>query len=556
MSDLTLRDVLDFRPDPWHATAQVWGRLAQGVDDVAEQVIRGTRDLVHVWPDGRASAAAVGKAEALRAEVSNVYNPAKRMADALEHHAYAMVALRRQAEEIVASARQAGYHVDMVTGVATAPPSADTAGGLDRFSRARESVLRYLPTVVDYARTQDDATANTISVNVPSPQAGFGTGQLAGVPREVVEAQSARSPAETNAWWASLTPLQQEQVLRRFPELVGGMDGVPVSDRDVANRSVLERQSALFQQRLSTVEDREGYLWSILRQGRFSDVYPDAEDPRTALEGELRKLASERAVLSGKLRGIDAISTRLHDPDLPEAYLIGFSSDGDGRAIVAVGDPDTADNVLTYVPGTGEKLSHVGGGIERADDMAEDTARADKDKTTSVVYWYGYDAPDTIFPDAGVDSYAEGGGRVLDTFQTGLRATHNGDSPSHNTVLGHSYGSTVIGHAARGPGFDADAVVFVGSPGVDVNHASDLTGVRPDQVWATTAEHDIIRWIPDWDVVHGNDPSEPDFGARVFASDPGEPDDEAATHSAYWDQANIARWNMALIATGQLPKVQ
>lgn len=549
---MTLRDLLEFHADPWHASAQVWHRLAQGIDDAAEQVIRSTRDVGEAWPAGAGSVAAVRRATALRAEVSNAYNPAKRIADAMEHHAYAMSGLRRQAEEIVASARQAGYHVDLVTGETTAPPSADMAGGLDRSSRSTESVLQHLPTVVDHARAQDDATADRISVNVPSPGAGFGTGQLDGVSPAVLEAQSERSPAEIHAWWESLTPLQQEQVLREFPELVGRMDGIPVSDRDVANRSLLERERILFQQQLSTIEAREDFLWKILQQGRFPEVYPDAEDPRTALENELRKLASERDELPGKLRGIDAISTRLHDSSLPEAYLIGFSSHGDGRAIVSVGDPDTADNVLTYVPGTGEHLSTVSAGLERADIMAKDTAWAARGEKTSVVYWYGYDAPDKIFPDAGLDSYAEGGGPALDTFQSGLRATHDGVIPSHNTVLGHSYGSTVIGHAARSPDFDADAVVFVGSPGVDVNHASDLTGVRPDQIWATTAEHDIIRRVPNWDVVHGNDPSELDFGARAFASDPGNPDDEAATHSAYWNRENIARKNIALIATSQL----
>lgn len=549
---MTLRDLLEFHADPWHASAQVWHRLAQGIDDTAEQVIRSTRDVGDAWPGGAGSAAAVRRATALRAEVSNAYNPAKRIADAMENHAYAMSGLRRQAEEIVSSARQAGYHVDLVTGATTAPPSADMAGGLDRSSRSTESVLQHLPTVVDYARAQDEATANSISVNVPSRGAGFGTGQLDGVSRSVLQAQSERSPAEIHAWWESLTPLQQEQVLREFPELVGRMDGIPISDRDVANRSVLERERSLFEQQLSTIEAREEFLWKTLQQGRFSEVYPDAEDPRTALENELRKLASERDELPGKLRGIDAISTRLHDSSLPEAYLIGFSSHGDGRAIVSVGDPDTADNVLTYVPGTGEHLSKVRSGIERADTMAVDAADWARDEKTSVVYWYGYDAPDKILPDAGLDSYAEGGGPVLDTFQTGLRATHDGGPPSHNTVLGHSYGSTVVGHAARDPNFDADAVVLVGSPGVDVNHASDLTGVRPDRIWATTAEHDIIRWVPNWNVVHGNDPSELDFGARIFASDPGNPDDEAATHSAYWDKNNVARKNIALIATGQL----
>ncbi len=231
MSDLTLRDVLEFRPDPWHESARVWGRLAQGIDDAAEQLIRGSRDLVHVWPDGRASAAAVGKGEALRAEVSNAYNPARRVADVLEQHAYAMVGLRRQAEEIVASARLAGYQVDLVTGATAPPPSADMAGGLDRSSRATESVLQYLPTVVGYARAQDDATANAIAVNMPSPRVGFGSGRLGGVSRAVLEAQAGRSPAEVHAWWESLTPLQQEQVLRGFPDLVGQLDGIPISDR-------------------------------------------------------------------------------------------------------------------------------------------------------------------------------------------------------------------------------------------------------------------------------------------------------------------------------------
>ncbi|WP_019869997.1 alpha/beta hydrolase [Salinispora oceanensis] len=531
MSDLTLRDVLDFRPDPWHESAQVWGRLAQGIDDAAEQLIRGSRDLVHVWPAGRASAAAVGKGEALRAEVSNVYNPARRVADALEQHAYAMLGLRRQAEEIVAAARVAGYQVDMVTGATAPPPSADMAGGLDRSSRATESVLRYLPTVVEYARAQDDATANAIAVNGPSPRVGFGTGRLGGVSRGVLEAQAGRSPAEVHAWWESLTPLQQEQALREFPDLVGQLDGVPVSDRDVANRTVLERQSDLLQQAFRAANEHP-YDHELL-----------PADTRLLLE-------RGRAELASKLRGIDAITSRLNDPNRPEAYLIGFSSDGDGRAIVSVGNPDTAENVLTYVPGTGEQLSSAGGGLKRMDAMAQDAAWAAGGEKTSVVYWYGYDAPDLI-SDAGGESYAEGGGPVLDRFQSGLRATHDGEGPSRNTVLGHSYGSTVIGHAARDSDFDADAVVFVGSPGVGVDHASELTGVRPDQVWATTAKHDVIGLVPDWGFTHGKDPSEADFGARVFRSDSGSFLDMAGAHSAYWEESNPARTNIAEIVTGQ-----
>ncbi|MEK8109345.1 alpha/beta hydrolase [Micromonospora sp. M12] len=41
-------------------------------------------------------------------------------------------------------------------------------------------------------------------------------------------------------------------------------------------------------------------------------------------------------------------------------------------------------------------------------------------------------------------------------------------------MLGHSYGSLVVGVAAREHGLAADALVFVGSPGVGVSHAAEL----------------------------------------------------------------------------------
>jgi pimeloyl-ACP methyl ester carboxylesterase len=163
--------------------------------------------------------------------------------------------------------------------------------------------------------------------------------------------------------------------------------------------------------------------------------------------------------------------------------------------------------------------------------------------------WLGYDAPDTI-PAATGDGSAGGAVADLSRFQTGLRSTHEGPA-SHHSVLGHSYGSTAVGHAALRAGIDADALIFVGSPGVDADHAGDLTGVPPDQVWATRAEHDIIRRVPEWDWLHGTDPTRGGFGARVFTSDPGDPGNEVATHSTYWDPNNAARRNIAYIVTGQ-----
>ncbi len=67
-----------------------------------------------------------------------------------------------------------------------------------------------------------------------------------------------------------------------------------------------------------------------------------------------------------------------------------------------------------------------------------------------------------------------GGRSGLNTFENGLRASHVGP-PSIDTVIGHSYGSTVVGAAASGGHhLDADNVIAVGSPGMLVDRAGRL----------------------------------------------------------------------------------
>src|SRR5207245_635657 len=146
---------------------------------------------------------------------------------------------------------------------------------------------------------------------------------------------------------------------------------------------------------------------------------------------------------------------------------------------------------------------------------------------------------------------------ALNSFQDGLRATHHGDLPSHNTVLGHSYGTTLVGHAARDGSLNADDVIFVASPGVGVDHASDLhlNGIDQAQVnqhvHSTVAEDDIIHATntPIYDRTGHNpidplgpDPAKPDFGGQVFESAPGTPGPmggaSTEAHSQYWEDRN------------------
>jgi hypothetical protein len=195
VSGLTLQDVLDFDSGPWHAAAGVWSRLALGIDDASEDLIRCTRDLDAAWPQGTGSAAAVEQGSKLRTEADNTYLPAKRLADAFDQHAYAMRGYRTQAEGIVASARQAGYTVDTATMSITAPASAYTGGNLDRTGRETGALLNDLRLVVDYARAQDDTTAATIKGNVPSGQNGFAATPPAKITRAQELANKIKNPA-------------------------------------------------------------------------------------------------------------------------------------------------------------------------------------------------------------------------------------------------------------------------------------------------------------------------------------------------------------------------
>jgi pimeloyl-ACP methyl ester carboxylesterase len=146
-------------------------------------------------------------------------------------------------------------------------------------------------------------------------------------------------------------------------------------------------------------------------------------------------------------------------------------------------------------------------------------------------------------------------------------AAHDGP-PSHNTVIGHSYGSTVVGHAmSDGGSLDVDNVVFVGSPGVGVPTVSELAldGIAPDRlgdhVFATAAPADPVTWIgvavPE--VAHGVDPTSDVFGARVFESAPGDYSIDIPvlgdvgfdppSHSSYFEQGTPSLRSMAQIIT-------
>lgn len=541
---VTWQALLTVDVGPVRQSALVWDTLGATLEDQADELAANARSLPGVWPSGRASEAAATYLNGMRGELDNAYVPVLTIAQSLTEWADGISELRGHARDLADDAQRLHITIagDGTISMAEGHANATTAQSMNSIVHIRDDILRR-------AAELDTRLAGVLAQN---------TATAAGTPAAFVDPKNiparGTDPATVKRWWDGLTAEQRRYLIMNNFEQIGWLDGVPAASRDIANRLALDHADETTRANLDRVKDRQEYIRNMIEKGRIWEVYPDAADPSTLADAELLRLGNEQADLEGTARGLTAIDKRLGDTSQPRAYLLGLSTADDGKAIVSVGNPDLADNVLTYVPGTGAELSKVGGDIDRTNKMAYDATSADRSATTAAVFWLGYDAPDSI-PQAGQSGFAEDGGKDLNGFQTGLRVTHDGNDPSRNTVLGHSYGSTVIGHGAMSSSINANAVVFVGSPGVDVNNADELTGVHPSQVYATRAEHDAIARIPDWDIIHGNDPTRDDFGATVFSSDPGDPDNEGATHSKYWDDGNVSRANVAYVVTGQTEKL-
>ncbi|MBF6066059.1 hypothetical protein IU500_33920 [Nocardia terpenica] len=359
-------------------------------------------------------------------------------------------------------------------------------------------------------------------------------------------------PRQLHDFWQTLTPAEKD-ALYQHDQYVGNRDGLPAVDRDHFNRMKLQDELARAQAGDPTVKDK-----------------------------------------------LDDLHTIASSVDRPDRYLLQLDTQSGARphTAIAAGNPDTASHVATYVPGTGSRPSKMGDDLKRVAIMQDEAHRSGA-KNPSVIAWFGYDSPQSPFPDATQQHYADSAAPALDRFQEGLRVSHEGE-PSYNTVLGHSYGTTVVGDAAaHGRSLNADAAVLVASPGATVDHAGDfhLSGVPHDEVakhvFATKADNDPVpeyanqrgggleHGIEHWAVArsvdsvlpgaggfvasltddgphalddYGPDPTGHDFGAQVFKSDPGTSTPvigyNTQAHSDYWDPNSKSLRGMGDIIAG------
>lgn len=327
---------------------------------------------------------------------------------------------------------------------------------------------------------------------------------------------------------------------------MGALDGLPATVRDEANRVVLEEKRGQLQMELDAMPKPPANEWTWITAGMYpSKVHTDE------WMAWHNKYGDRYEQLNKSLKGMGSIQDRFDrtgEKGLPEAYLLGFSPEGNGRAIVANGNPDTADHQAVYVPGTTSNLGGIGGDINRMENVWRVADAADNG-SVSTITWLGYDAPQNIVKDSPFSHYADDGAPAYNRFLDGLDASRTADSDPHRTAIGHSYGTTLIGSAARQGDLNADDVIFAGSPGVQVSNA-DQMDVPKGHVWNQEAKGDPVPDIGRYG--HGGAgwegvfviPSDDRFDANQLSTD-------TEGHSDYWKENTQSLKNQGLVVAGK-----
>ncbi|MEV5975343.1 alpha/beta hydrolase [Streptomyces sp. NPDC051921] len=372
------------------------------------------------------------------------------------------------------------------------------------------------------------------------------------------------TPDQNAEWWKGLTPEQRADYLAMHPGAVGAMNGLPSDIRDEGNRVVFAEQQAKVQMELNSIPKPPANEWTWITAG----MYPAKVHTDEWMAWD-RKYGDRYRELETSMKGINAIQSRFDrtgEHGLPEAYLLGYDLKGigDGKIILANGNPDKADHVSVYVPGTFAGIESIGGDgkdhgdLGRGERLWAESSKLVPGQNVSTITWLDYNAPDSIVPQATRGQYAEEGGPRLYDFLQGNRVAQEGadGSRAHTTVIGHSYGSTVVGVSAQsGSWKDPEAIddfVFAGSPGVQADHAADL-GVGADHVWAMGAPWDdqvvrqggrLMGLGDNWTI-----PTDESFGGNIMKSD-------AGGHTKFFEAESLSLRNQAAVIAGHYSKVE
>ncbi|KUI39057.1 alpha/beta hydrolase [Mycobacterium sp. GA-2829] len=532
-------------PDGLIDAAARIGEKITALDTVMAQQRHTLAELRGNWK-GRAADAAITRAEANLDQQAELRARLSALQTALQTGGAQLSSTRRGLLMLVKTLRAAGWQV-ADDGTCTPPPFLPPVfAGL---ALAWTAVIKKLLEQYD-AIDRSTASAVTAAVGGPVPQTPHGT---LGDPRQLPGKDTA--PEDVKTWWDSLSRAEQDRLIADHPPELGNLNGIPAAVRDEVNRAVMTDDL----DRVRAAAERNGVSEDdvIADPTRYGLTQTDAtrfHNARRTSEG----LAHQRGP----------------NPKNPRPVMLwGYqplADNGQGRAAIAIGNPDTARNTAVIVPGTGSSVRDgwLADGHNDGINLYDQSRLADPDDPTAVIMWMGYDAPDG-FTDLRIANpdLARAGGELLAADVNGLSATHTG--PSHVTVIGHSYGSTTVADAFAGSGMRANDAVLIGSPGTDLAKSAADFHLDGGNVYVGAASTDPVSWIgtpgdlpadvlnrtlgypvgPDAGL--GADPAGDEFGSvRFHAEVAGEDGLDVHDHSHYYDLGSESMRAITEIASG------
>jgi len=526
----------------------------------AEAAASAAAGLAHLpaltkWEGAAADAARVA-VTAIRVDLDAHAEGARALAGAAGTAAEAITRVKAELRRLDDDARDAGLNIDHASGAVLPGPGTAGAGARLGAGDVRDRLREIL------------AEADTVDAELTVAMASTG---LVTSESSVLQSIQSSEPMAVRTWWELLTVAQRAELVMTVPERLGNLDGIPVADRDIANRTML----AADLRRVELVADRDRVSISeIASQPEafgLSSIdmirYSNAIEVNAGLTGSAPNAAGAAAYLM------------VYRPEM-------FG--GQGRAAIATGDPDRAAHTAVVVPGTGSSVAagwlrnrdstRLSAEIQRATGFSGAVSTGSGSTGSgstgsgptgsgpagiSVVAWMGYDAPDSMAdPRVARPGMARAGAALLAADVNALKVT--GAKTSHVTVIGHSYGSTAVADAAAGYGMAADDVVLVGSPGTDLARtAADFHLPDTGRVYVGAASTDPVTFlagltgekpapVPADGLGLGADPAADGFGSTRFKAEVADPDlDLWQDHVRYFDAGSESLYSMAEVASGE-----
>ena len=444
------------------------------------------------------------------------------------------------------------YQEEMVTSMDSAAEGGPTSVGLRNANRKhaadklKELVAKALARAVEvdeaYGKRLDALTNGTYTCVETS------TTHSPGLPNQP---QAGWSPTQVAFWWASLTQAEKQAIITEHPEWIGNLDGIDMSSRSQANLNRLPTELAAAQAEYDRVKKE------------YDDWQKDHDDKKNSggiVTSDSNPHASKLDTAKVKLADLNAINSRIDDN--PEFSLLVLDTSGDDRvhAAVGYGDVDHAAHVGTFVPGMysnpEESLSGEDDDLSAAMRLRQAAERQGANGNVATVMWLDYDAPPSPIRAASTHR-AHMGAEALASFTEGINASRaaSGGNEPHQTLLGHSYGSTTAGFAAdhARAGVIDDLVLF-GSPGSGVQDAREYNLGTGHAYVSAVDSHDWVQGMGP-DGAFGKNPTGMPGMHHLSGDAPGTQGlnnvNPFARHSAYLAEGAPALEDMGAVIAGQ-----